>query len=148
MRLGKLWKTWRVTSGQVLAELFGGLITNGPMMVTTAPYKQSVPATLTYGASIATNAALGNVFKVSITDAVAFDFAAPTNPPSSSEGQRITYLITNASGGAHGAGTFNAIFKTAGNLPAIANNKQRAIVFEWNGANWVEVTRGAADVSV
>jgi hypothetical protein len=148
MHPGKIWKTWRATAGQVFAELFGGLLTNGPIMAISSRFMMSVPTTLTYGVSIATNALLGNVFKVSITDAVAFDFAAPTNPPAATEGQIITYLITNASGGAHGAGTFNAAFKTAGNLAAIANNKQRAMSFAWNGVNWIELYRGAADVAV
>lgn len=147
MKLGSIFKTWRTTSGQILAELFGGIITNGPVMATSAPFKQSVPATLTYGASIAVDASLGNVFQVVITDANAFAFADPTNPPSASEGQRITFLVTNSSGGAHGAGTFGAAYKTAGNFPATATGKQRAIVFEWNGVNWIEVTRGAADVA-
>lgn len=118
----------------------GGLLTNGA--------NGSVATTLTYGPSIAIDASLGNNFVVTITDAVAFVTAAPTNTPPSGFGQLISITYRNASGGAHGAGTFNAVFKTqATPFPAIANGFSRTVWFLWNGTNWVEVARSAADVA-
>ena len=100
-----------------------------------------------YGPSIAIDASVGNAFVVSVTDAVAFAFAAPTFPPDTTFGQLLYITIRNTSGGAHGAGTWNAIFKTTGNVPAIADTKNRTFVFQWNGTNWVEIVAPAADVS-
>lgn len=139
MRVADLFKTWRVNGSTVLAQLFGGLAVAGPSC--------GILTTLTYGASIAIDASLGNDFVVSVTDAVAFAFAAPTNTPPSGMDQIITITIRNTSGGAHGAGTFNAVFKTSGNVPAIATGNSRTIAFRWNGTNWVELYRTAADVA-
>ncbi len=95
-----------------------------------------------YSASITINAKLGGVFRILATDAVAFTINAPTNP---TLGQRITIRIENGSGGALGAVTWNAIFKmTAWTQPADVFS--RSIDFEWNGGNWVESGRTAADV--
>jgi hypothetical protein len=134
-----IFKTWRVNGSRFLAETFGGFLTNGAC--------GDVITTLTYGPSIAIDASLGRNFVVSVTDAVAFAFAAPTNTPPSGFGQEIIITIRNTSGGAHGAGTFNAVFKTSGAVPAIANGFSRSFCFRWNGTNWVELWRSAADVA-
>lgn len=139
MRLGELFKTWRIAGSSLLAELYGGLALNGPSC--------GIQTTLTYAASIAIDASLGNAFVVSVTDAVAFVFAAPTNTPPTGKVQTITITIKNTSGGAHGAGTFNAVFLTSASVPAIANGKNRTFAFQWNGTNWVEIWRTAADVA-
>lgn len=152
MRLGDIFKTWRVSATQVLGELVGGLILNGPLTVNGAGLilgaaLQNVLTTVVYGVAPIINAALGNEFVVTVTDAVAFAFGVPLNPPAAGLDQVIVLTIRNASGGAHGAGTFNAIFKTSAAVPAIANANSRSFCFRWNGVNWVEFYRTAADVA-
>jgi hypothetical protein len=139
MKLGTILKTWRIAGSTLLAELQGGLAVNG---VTAG-----ILTTLTYGAAIAIDASLGDHFVVSVTDAVAFAFGAPTNPPPTGKEQVIYITVRNTSGGAHGAGTWNAIFKTAGNVTATATGFSRTYAFRWNGTNWVEIFRTAADVA-
>lgn len=149
MNLKALIKTYRAATNVV--EWMGGAIFNG-ILTATGVFTQTLArleplVTLTYGPSIAIDASLGNLFVVTITDAVAFVTAAPTNPPASGS-QTITITYRNASGGAHGAGTFNAVFKTvAAPFPAIANGNSRSVQFRWNGTNWVETFRSAADVA-
>jgi len=140
MIVKRLLKTWRVLAATSLAELFGGLVLNGP--------SGSPITTVTYSTTPTINASLGNMFVMTITDAVAFVFAAPTNTLPVTIGQEITIICRNTSGGAHGAGTFNAVFKTvAAPFPAIATGQNRTIGFRWNGTNWVETFRSAADVA-
>lgn len=139
MRLKGILKTWRINGSRVLAEFMGGLVLNGA--------RCGVRTTLTYGAAIAIDASLGNDFVVTVTDAVAFAFSAPTNTPPTGFSQQINITVRNGSGGAHGAGTFNAVFKTSAAVPAIADTKSRTFSFVWDGTNWVEVFRTAADVA-
>ena len=96
-----------------------------------------------YGTTCTPNAARGNWQTISIQDAVAFTIAAPTNPV---KGQELTILIVNGSGGAHGAITWNAVYKLAGALPAIANGFNRSVTFKYSGTTWYEANRTAADV--
>lgn len=115
-----------------------------------------VQQTLTYGASVAWALGSGLFGIVSVTDNVAFAIAAPTlggvalsavAPFTSMQGLAIVLRIRNTSGGAHGAGTFNAIFKTAGAVPAIATGNSRCFAFAWDGSNFVETFRSAADIA-
>ncbi len=156
MNLKGLIKTYRAATQ--IVEWFGGAIFNGAVSVvgaitstagiTIASALKQPLVTLTYAASIAIDASLSNLFVVTITDGVAFVTAAPTNPPSGTDSQLMTITYRNASGGAHGAGTFNAVFKTVATpFPAIANGFSRSIQFRWNGTNWVETFRSAADVA-
>lgn len=162
MNLKALIKTWRAATG--IVEFFGGAIFNGDLTATgvvtgasfvgTGGQTQGTRliqplVTVTYGAAPVINAALGNLFVMTITDNVAFVFAAPTNPPSvAGQSQEITITCRNASGGAHGAGTWNAVFKTQATVfPAIANGQSRSIRFRWDGTNWVELWRSAADIA-
>lgn len=139
MRLAQLFKTWRVSGSRQLAELFGGLALNGPAC--------GGLVTLTYGPIIAIDASLGNEFVVTVTDAVAFAFDAPTNPPPTGMSQSIAITVRNAAGVNNGAGTWNAVFKTAGNVPTITTAFSRTFAFRWNGTNWVETFRSAANVA-
>lgn len=70
--------TYINTKGQVVATSFVG-----------------TPVDLTDAATIATNAALGQLFRVTI--ATGRTLGAPTNP---TDGQRATWAVTNSSGGA------------------------------------------------
>jgi hypothetical protein len=133
----KRFKSWQITAGQIMDELFGGLILNGPLIINQGAAFLKTGAILTYGPVINIDASLGNLFIVTITDGVAFTFAAPTNPPSGASTQRITILARNTSGGAHGAGTWNAAFKALA-FPAIATANNRTFSFNWNGANWIQ----------
>jgi len=155
VKLSQILKSYRLTAGQVIAELFGGLIVNGPLSATgdfaptsiTRTGREAEPLTVVaYSAAPIVDLSLGNQFVMSIADAVAFVFGAPTNPPA--VGQVWAITARNTSGGAHGAGTFNAIFKTvAVPFPAIATGFSRTIWFRWNGVNHVEIGRSAADVA-
>lgn len=163
MRLGDIFKTWRVTAGTIIAELIGGLIVNGDLSATGAITGSGTGTsgqmtlgsrviepliTVTYGAAPVIDASLGNLFVMTITDGNAIVVAAPTNPPSASQAQLIFFTVRNAAGGAHGALTWNAVFKTqATAFSAVANGFSRTVVFRWNGTNWVEMVRTAADVA-
>jgi hypothetical protein len=132
-------KTWRINGSRFLAEVFGGWLTTG---ASADPL-----VSLTYGPSIAVDASLGNAFVCDITNNVAFTIQAPTNPPPTGSSQVITLTFRNVSGAAHGAGTFGAGYKTSAAFPAIANGFSRTFCFRWNGTNWVEQWRTAADVA-
>lgn len=138
MRLSAMWKSWRTFGSTVLGELMGGLIVPGPQM--------GILRTLTYSAAPAIDASLGNSFVMTVTDNVAFVFAAPTNTPPTGYAQWLFITIRNTSGGAHGAGTFDAVFHVSAAVPAIATGQNRTIAFQWVGAAWVERWRTAADV--
>lgn len=142
MNLKALIKTWRAATNVV--EWMGGAIFNGP--VTAAPIVGTL-TTVTYSAAPVIDASLGNDFQMTITNNTALVVGAPINPPASGC-QVISFTIRNASGGAHGALTWNAIFKTqATAFSAVANGFSRTVFFRWNGVNWVELVRTAADVA-
>ena len=163
MNLRAVLKTWRVTAGAVIAELMGGLIVNGDLSVTGTITGTGASAvgtvnrsatetepliTTTYSATPTFDLSLGNQFVVTITDGVAFVMAVPTNPPAAGLEMMWACTFRNAAGGAHGAGTWNAIFKTVATVfPAIANGFSRTVWFRWNGTNHVEIGRSAADVA-
>lgn len=150
MNIKALIKTWRASTN--IVEWMGGAIFNGPVSstgTTAQGTRRTEPlVTVTYGVAPVIDASLGNLFVMTITDAVAFVFAAPTNTPAAGESQEIVLTVKNGSGGAHGAGTWNAVFKTQATVfPAIANGNSRSIRFRWDGTNWVELWRSAADIA-
>lgn len=98
--------------------------------------------TLSYGASVATNAAQGNIFIVTATNGTAFTMAAPTNAV---VGQQMTFTVRNASGGVLGAVTWDASFKMA-IWTSPANGFSQSITFYWSGANFIEMNRTTVDV--
>jgi len=161
MNLKALIKTYRAATQVV--EWMGGAIFNGDVTVTgalnatgafaptgaiNAGARITGPLTVvTYSAAPVINAALGNFFVMTITDGVAIVVAAPTNP-SATEEQMIWFTVKNGSGGAHGALTWNAVFKTqATAFSAVATGFSRTVCFRWDGTNWVEMMRTAADVA-
>lgn len=101
---------------------------------------------MTYSASMTPDSTMGNIFVVTATNGTAFTInAPPAVTPTPGIGQRIVFLIRNTSGGALGVATWNAIYKmTAWTQPA--NGFSRSIEFYFDGTNWVEYARGAADV--
>lgn len=99
---------------------------------TVAPYSASVPI----------DPGVGTEFDVTATNGVAFTV---TNPSNAFDGCRITITIRNTSGGALGAVTWDTLYKLAAwTSPATAFS--RSIDFKYNGTNWIEVARTAADV--
>lgn len=83
---------------------------------------------------------------ITVTNATAFTINAPTSPPDASHTQQLTVEILNSSGGVMGAITWNAAFLLVGGaFTNPASTKKRFIRFEWNGANWVEISRAGAD---
>jgi len=101
----------------------------------------SLPA---YGTTVTIDASKANAFRLTVTDGVAFTINAPLSA-SSSTPQKINLMIRNASGGAMGAITWNAIFKMAA-WTNPANGFSRSISFIFDGTNWVESARTPADV--
>lgn len=97
--------------------------------------------TPTYGASVAINAALGNAFAVTVTDANAFTIA---NPTAGGTGQVITVMLRNASGGAMGVVTWGTSYKLAA-WTNPANGQSRSVSFLYDGSNWVEISRTPND---
>jgi hypothetical protein len=98
--------------------------------------------TLTYSASIDTNAALGDLFQITATNGTSFNITAPTN---ATFGKRISYRIKNAAGGALGEIIWSGAFKLAA-WTQPANGFSRSITYEYDGTSWVEVSRTSADV--
>lgn len=89
--------------------------------------------TLTYGTSIATNAATGTIFIIPITNGTAFTIANPTNPAT---GQQIAYRFVNTSGGAVGTVSWGAAFKTSAATATPSTGFSREIGFFFDGTYW------------
>jgi hypothetical protein len=98
--------------------------------------------TLTWTATVNTDASLGDVFLIPASSASAITIAPPTVPTT---GKRITYVVKNTSGGALGVFTWNAVFKMA-TWTAPATGFSRSITFMYDGTNWIEQYRATADV--
>lgn len=101
------------------------------------------PVALAYSATIATDASAGNRFAIVANNGTAYTISSPTNPAA---GQSLTYDIKNSSGGVMGAITWGAAFLLAGAFTNPANTKRRTIRFYYDGTNWVEESRAAADI--
>lgn len=103
---------------------------------------QNTRVVLTYSATIATDASLGNIFSITANNGTAFTISNPTNLVT---GQRVLYTIRNTSGGALGAITWGGTFKMAAWVsPATANS--RSTEFVYDGTNLVQLWQSAADV--
>lgn len=99
--------------------------------------------TVTLSGSITLDASLANEITINGTTNTAYTINVPTNPVT---GQRITITIRNTSGGALGAATWNAVFKMVAWTNPL-NTFSRSIEFRYDGTNWVERMRSAADIS-
>ena len=98
--------------------------------------------TITYSASMAVDNRY-QFFVITATNSTAFTIANPLYPIL--DGQTITFTIKNTSGGALGTATWGALYKLATwTQPATGFN--RSITFTFNGTNFVELSRTAADV--
>jgi Pectate lyase superfamily protein len=97
---------------------------------------------VTYSTSITIDAAQGHTFQINATNGTAFTINAPSNPYT---GQVIRIQIRNTSGGSLGAITWDSVFKLA-SWTSPSTGFSRTIEFFYNGANWIEATRTAADI--
>jgi hypothetical protein len=104
---------------------------------------QSGVSTPTYGVTVTINADSGNYAKITVTDTNAWTMAAPTNPRT---GQTLVVDIVNASGGAMGAITWNAVWKLDSSYANPANGKRRTATFYYDGSNWVQVGAWSGDI--
>lgn len=93
-------------------------------------------------------ASTNQLLEISASNGTAFTVAAPTAQSGTTirNGQRFTLRIKNASGGALGAITWNAIYKMS-TWTNPANATSRSVTFEYNGTNWIEINKTAADVA-
>ncbi len=99
--------------------------------------------TLTYSASM-TPDGLSNFYDITANNGTAFTINVPT-AANVGDGEEIAFRIANNSGGALGAVTFAAGYKLAGAWVSPATGNNRTIRFEFNGSNWYECSRTAAD---
>jgi hypothetical protein len=137
--------------GRILGRFFAG--GSGPQRFVAAgvvidPLSiAAVAVSPTWGAAVAidTTSGTGSLWqRITATSNVAFTIGAPTTGV---QGQQLLITLRNASGGALGAATFNAIFKLGAAWTNPANATSRSITFVFDGTNWVEIGRTAADVA-
>lgn len=148
MNLRQIVRRYRdaVFSGQPQVEFIN---MRSPRLQVDTLVREPAPVTLTYAAAMAVDVSLGNTFRVTPTNAVAFTFNAPTNPPAATVGQEIRITIINTTGGALGAATFTGGaggFRLAGAWVQPATGNRRTVSFAWDGSVWQEISRNAADV--
>lgn len=95
-----------------------------------------------YSASMTPDASDATRFVITPNNGVAFTINAPTNLSSE---QEIEIVITNSTGGALGAVTWNAIFKMAA-WTNPATGFHRGIRFWYDGTFLYEISRNTADI--
>lgn len=98
---------------------------------------------LTYGTTIAVDQR-AQINRITVTNNTAFTISNPTGTRQS--GQFITFDVYNNSGGAMGAITWSSQFKLAGAFTNPATGQHRTITFWYDGTNWYEMNRAAADI--
>lgn len=116
--------TWSIASGSRVA------------------FAEEQSVTVTYSASMTPDASLGSHQVMTVTNGSAFTINAPTNPTLD---RMMTVIMRNASGGALGTATWNAVFKMAA-WTNPGNGNSRSITFRYDGTNWVEQYRSASDI--
>lgn len=100
--------------------------------------------TLTYGASVDINCALGNYGIIVVTNNSNFTINAPTNAMTGTE---IALEIVNTSGGAMGTITWNAAFAFMSTWSNPANNKRKTIRFRKRSAGtWIQIGSASGDM--
>jgi hypothetical protein len=97
-----------------------------------------------YGPTISIDATKGNEYVITAINGTAFTISSPTlaNPAT---GQRLSIRVRNAAGVALGTVTWGTAYKMAA-WTSPANGFSRAIDFQYDGTNWIEVSRTQADV--
>jgi hypothetical protein len=115
--------------------------------------KVSMPWVLrpTYGANVAMGSYNELQAIITATDGNNFAIAAPASTGAFApiDGQILTVIIRNSSGGVLGTITWAAGYKMGGAFTKPADGYSRSIQFMYDttgGSVWVEISRGAADV--
>lgn len=133
--------TWTDTaSGVRRSPRIAEMTTGGPL--TFIPSGEDGVNAITYSASMTPNADW-RVQTIVATNGTAFTINAPTNART---GRHLIIDLKNSSGGSLGAITMNGVFLPAGAMASPANTKRRTTEFYYDGTNWVEVNRAAADI--
>ena len=126
----------------------GGLLGTGSLNTQASIYRNGANLTqrevVTYSASMTPNQRNGRSHTITATNGTAFTINNPTN---SVDGDLVTLMIRNASGGALGAATFASGYKLGAAWTQPADTFSRSIEFLNDGTNWVETFRSAADVA-
>lgn len=127
----------------------GPYVTNANTFVLT-PLYSAMQSTLAYSAAMTPNFQTVNSQLIIVTTGAAFTINAPINavPPGGVIGAKVRIWISNASGGAIGAVTWNAIFKVPAGITYPANGFRRCYEFEvaQAGANYYLVSSPAVDI--
>lgn len=148
-KFNKIWRqatilAWAVA--QLISDrLNANVQDNGDTATLLAQLKNTIgngSAALTYSASMTPDASTAWRQIVTAVDGVAFAINAPTNATAD---RVLAFTIRNTSGGVLGAVTWNAVFKMAA-WSQPANGFSRTITFQFNGTNWIELSRTPADV--
>jgi len=105
-------------------------------------FNRDLPVTATYSALITLNAASAVVQRITPTNTATFTINAPTNP---TPGYQLVVDIGGLTG-VMGVIIWNAAFKLAGAFTNPATTKRRTISFYYDGSNWIETNRAAADI--
>jgi hypothetical protein len=100
--------------------------------------------TVPYSASITFDSSKGDYFVITATDTSSFAVNAPTNPIT---GKMITVRIKNPNVLALGTLTWDTVFKMGSVWTQPSTGNSRSIDFRYNGTNWVETNRSAADIA-
>jgi hypothetical protein len=95
-----------------------------------------------FAAAISIDATGSEQYDITATSRANFTINAPINPILD---KTITITLRNASGGALGKATWNAIFKMSP-WTNPANGHNRSIILCFDGAHWLQITQGGADV--
>lgn len=134
---------WNLTDHAVILGAGTAVYGNG---AGSKPYF-SKRVTATYSASITLDLKLGDHHTITITNGTAFTMNAPTGPYF--DGMEVLITFINSSGGAHGAITWNTVWKlVGGSLAAIANGSNKTIAFRFSGTtNFYETYRSSGDVA-
>ncbi len=96
---------------------------------------------ITYSSNMAVDATFGT-FIITATNGTAFTINSPSN---SATNEEIDFQIINTSGGALGVATWGATYKMVAWVQP-ANGFSRWIRFRYDGTNWIEMYRSAADI--
>lgn len=118
-------------------------VSGNPTGFFASPARPGTVQILPYSASITPNPQAGEYMTLNVANTSAFTINAPAVHLN---GARITFEILNSSGGAMGTITWDPAFKLAGAFTNPANDFRRTITFSFNGSNWVEIGRAAADI--
>jgi hypothetical protein len=128
--VGNIWKNAGFSSTVPITydKNLGPLLTNANTFV-IPPLYSSLQAVLAYSASMTPSLSTANSLTITATSGAAFTINAPTNEPASG-GMRLNIWISNTSGGALGAVTWNAIFKVPAGITYPATGFRRCYQFD------------------